>query len=67
MRQLAPLARATSPFVDVPHEDARDATWVEPRLVGEVFYAERTGSNRLRAPVWRGWRPDLAPTGVVWE
>jgi bifunctional non-homologous end joining protein LigD len=67
MRQLAPLARATSPFVDVPHEDARDATWVEPRLVGEVFYAERTGSNRLRAPVWRGWRPDLAPTDVVWE
>nr|WP_300144072.1 ATP-dependent DNA ligase [Propionicimonas sp.] len=67
MRQLTPLSRPTSPFVDVPHEDARDATWVEPELVGEVFYAERTGSNRLRAPVWRGWRPDLTPADVVWE
>lgn len=66
-RLLAPLARAASPFEDVPPEDARDAHWVEPSLVGEVYYTEVTGPGRLRHPVWKGWRPDQAPDSVVWE
>ena len=52
---------------DVPRDDARDARWVEPRLVGEVYYTELTGPGRLRTPVWRGWRPDLDPADVTWE
>ncbi len=61
------LARQTSPLVDVPREDARDAHWVTPSLVGEVTYGELTSAGRLRHPVWRGWRPDKAAGDVVWE
>ena len=64
---LAPLARATSPFSDVPREDARDAHWVEPVLVGEVSYGELTGPGRMRHPVWRGLRTDKTPAEVSWE
>lgn len=66
-RRLAPLARPDAPLADVPAEDARDARWVEPSLVGEVFYGERTSTGRLRHPVWRGWRPDVSPSEVAWE
>lgn len=66
-RLLKPLAVKESPLDGVPREDAKDASWVEPQLVGEVYYAERTDGGRLRAPVWRGWRPDLSPEEVTWE
>jgi bifunctional non-homologous end joining protein LigD len=59
--------RATSPFVDVPRPDARDAHWVTPDLVGEVRFAEWTATGRLRQPSWRGWRPDKRPADVVRE
>jgi bifunctional non-homologous end joining protein LigD len=61
------LARKTSPFEDVPREDAVDAHWVTPRLVGEVTYSEWTGTGRLRHPRWRGWRLDKDPSDVVPE
>lgn len=57
-KQLAPLARATSPFGEVPAKDARDATWCEPVLVGEVGFSGWTDEGRLRHPRWRGLRPD---------
>ncbi len=45
------LVRSTSPFSDrVP---LRGVTWLEPRLVAEVSYANMT-ANGLRAPVFRG-------------
>jgi bifunctional non-homologous end joining protein LigD len=66
-RLLGPLARKTSPFVDVPGVDARDAHWVTPRRVGEVEFAEWTSAGRLRQPSWRGWRPDKDPDQVVRE
>jgi len=65
--RLDSLARATSPLTDVPSADARDAHWVTPTLVGEVEFAEVTGDGRLRAPAWRGWRPDKNPDQVVRE
>jgi bifunctional non-homologous end joining protein LigD len=65
--RLEKLARKTSPLIDVPREDARDAHWVSPSLVGEVTYGELTGPGRLRHPVWRGLRPDKSPADVVWE
>ncbi|MEV6982784.1 non-homologous end-joining DNA ligase [Sphaerisporangium sp. NPDC051017] len=65
---LAPLARDTSPFADeMPREQARDARWVEPVLVGEVQYAEWTPDRRLRHPSWRGLRDDKAPERVIRE
>lgn len=65
--RLDRLARQTSPLIGVPPADAADAHWVTPRLVGEVGYAERTSDGRLRAPTWRGWRPDKSPDDVRWE
>jgi bifunctional non-homologous end joining protein LigD len=45
MEQLAPLGRETSPFgTKVLNPAARDARWVEPRLVGEVA-ADRLGAR----------------------
>lgn len=67
LRRLRPLARRTSPFADVPAADARDAHWVTPRLVGEVEFAEWTGTGRLRQASWRGWRHDKRPDEVVRE
>ena len=67
MARLTPLVRDTSPLVDVPREDARDAHWVEPEIVGEVSYGELTEPGRMRHPVWHGLRPDKSPDEVVWE
>ncbi|MCK2220880.1 non-homologous end-joining DNA ligase [Actinomadura sp. ATCC 31491] len=64
--RLAPLERADSPFAEtVPREHSRDARWAEPRLVGEVQYAEVTGDGLLRHPSWRGLRPDRSPADAV--
>ena len=65
--KLERLSRKTSPFLDVPREDARDAHWVTPSLVGEVTYGELTEPGRLRHPVWRGLRTDKSADEVIWE
>jgi bifunctional non-homologous end joining protein LigD len=65
--RLDKLARKTSPLRDVPSTDGRDAHWVTPSLVGEVEFAEITADGRLRAPAWRGWRPDKDPSDVIRE
>lgn len=66
--RLAPLARDTSPFAtDVPRDHARDAHWVEPRLVAEVAFDQWTRDDRLRHPVFRGLRDDKDPAEVVRE
>lgn len=65
---LWPLRRDTSPYDDVvPREFARDAVWVEPRLVGEVAYSHWTKDGRLRFPVWRGLRDDKDPREVTYD
>ena len=65
--RLARSSRPSSPFVDVPQSDARDAHWVAPDLVGEVVFAEWTPDGRLRHPAWRGLRPDKTPDQVTRE
>jgi bifunctional non-homologous end joining protein LigD len=58
-RQLNPIARDTSPLdVPAPRGYARDARWVEPKLVGEVAYRTLSPDQRLRHPSWRGLRSD---------
>ena len=65
MRRLRPLVRASSPFdTPVPAQHARDAHWVEPRLVGEVAFTESTPDQIMRHPSWRGLRPDKNPEDV---
>ncbi len=62
--RLAKLERKTSPFVDVPHEIDRDARWVEPRLVAQIAYTERTREGRLRHPSFLGLRGDKPARSV---
>lgn len=52
------------PAVAVPPAESRGVHWVEPVLVGEVKYRERTSGGTLRQPVWRGWRADKAASEV---
>jgi bifunctional non-homologous end joining protein LigD len=67
-RRLRALERKTSPFVgEIPPRDAKDAHWVTPKLVGEVWFTEWTRDGRLRHPTWRGLRPDKSPDEVVRE
>ncbi|MEZ3161796.1 ATP-dependent DNA ligase [Microbacterium sp. BWT-B31] len=61
---LTPLRRDVDPFVGVPAADAADALWVQPRLVGEVEFAEFTPAGILRMARWRGLRPDKSPAEV---
>jgi bifunctional non-homologous end joining protein LigD len=63
---LEPMQREDSPFVnDVPRMYAKDAVWVEPRLVAEVDYGEWTKDGRLRHPSYKGLRDDYDPKDVV--
>ncbi|MDQ3964790.1 MAG: non-homologous end-joining DNA ligase, partial [Actinomycetota bacterium] len=39
----------------------RDPHWVRPELVGSVEFRELTSVGRLRAPSFKGLRPDKAP------
>ena len=68
LRRLEPLQRKTSAVAStVPAEDARDAVWVRPSLVGEVEYSEVTVDHRLRQASWRGVREDISVDDVRWD
>ncbi|MEV6488468.1 non-homologous end-joining DNA ligase [Actinoplanes sp. NPDC051633] len=64
---LKPLATEKSPFAPgaVPREDARGAHWVQPELVVEVRYGNRTPDGRLRFPRFLRLRPDKSPAECV--
>ena len=65
---LEPLQRPDSPFATaVPRMYAKDAVWVEPRLVAEVDYTEWTKDGRLRHPSYKGLRDDYDPKDVTRE
>ncbi len=55
---LRPLETVKSPFKDTPKELA-GARWVKPSLVCDVRFNEWTRAGILRAPSFRGLRPDL--------
>jgi bifunctional non-homologous end joining protein LigD len=63
-QRFRPLVRSTPPFVDAPRE--RGVTWLEPRLVAQIGFMERTSDGRLRHPVFLGLRDDKAPAEVRW-
>lgn len=57
-----------SPFTDrIPKSATAGATWVRPVIVGEVGYTDLTPGGILRAPTWRGLRPDKEPGEVRTE
>lgn len=58
-RTFKPLMRATPPFVDPPRE--KKVTWLEPKLVAQIAFAEWTAERKLRQPVFLGLRDDKDP------
>ncbi len=67
-RRLDPLERRTPAFANPPRgADARGCHWVEPRLVGEVAFAEWTRDGNLRQPSFQGLREDKDPKEVSRE
>ncbi len=58
-RRFKPLIRATPPFVDPPRE--KKVTWLEPKLVAQIAFAEWTAERKLRQPVFLGLRDDKDP------
>jgi bifunctional non-homologous end joining protein LigD len=62
--RLKLLATSRSPFEDPP-QMPRPVTWVRPELVCTVRFASWTPEGRLRAPVFLGLRPDIAPLECV--
>jgi bifunctional non-homologous end joining protein LigD len=66
LAQLEPLVRPT-PAID-ELKAVKGATFVEPELVCEVTYLEITKStNKMRAPSFKGMRPDKTPDECVLE
>jgi bifunctional non-homologous end joining protein LigD len=64
LERLRPLRRATSPFDKPVPRGGRSsrtggaAQWVEPQVVAEVKFSERTSDGRLRHPVFLRLRDD---------
>ncbi len=57
-RKFKPLERTKSPFEEVPAVERKDAVWLEPKLVAQIAFTERTRDGRLRHPSFKGLRED---------
>jgi DNA ligase D len=57
-RKFKPLERSKSPFEEVPAPERKGAVWLEPKLVAQVEFTERTRDGRLRHPSFQGLRED---------
>ncbi|HEX2069040.1 MAG TPA: hypothetical protein VHH54_02415, partial [Actinomycetota bacterium] len=45
----------------------KGARWAKPELVCEVEYLQMTGQGKLRAPSFKGLRPDKLPEDCILE
>jgi len=64
-RELRPLLRSHSPFVEVPEEGG--VQWLAPERVAEIGFSSWTPDGRLSSPVYRGERDDKDARDVVRE
>ncbi|WMJ86896.1 DNA ligase D [Anaerocolumna sp. MB42-C2] len=66
--QFENIKRAESPFKQIPkHKSNEEITWLEPRLVAEIKFAEWTGENLLRQASFKGLRADKDPLEIRME
>jgi bifunctional non-homologous end joining protein LigD len=63
LTQMKKLVTKTCPFKEKP-KGKLNPIWLEPKLVAEVKYLERTQENILRAPVYMHLREDIEPANV---
>ncbi len=64
--KFARIERKTPP-ADVDRVASRGVTWLTPKLVGEVAYAEFTGEGKVRHGSWLGLRGDKRADEVTPE
>ncbi len=64
--RMAKLERKT-PALAVDKADARGATWLNPKLVAEIAFAELTSEGRVRHASFVGLRADKAAAKVTQE
>jgi bifunctional non-homologous end joining protein LigD len=62
-KSLKPLIRAATPFVDPPR--GKQITWLAPKLVAQISFAEWTADRKLRQPVFLGLRDDKNPRECI--
>ncbi len=62
-KTFKPLIRASAPFIDPPRE--KQVTWLTPKLVAQIAFAEWTADRKLRQPVFLGLRDDKDPRDCV--
>ena len=62
-QRLARLKTAKSPFIEKPPLNG-PTTWLKPKLVAEVKFAEWTDAGLLRAPVFLRLRDDIDPQAI---
>ncbi len=66
-RTLETIETDEPPSDDPELRAVKGARWVRPELVCEVAYLEVTRGGKLRAPTFRGMRPDEDPRGCFIE
>jgi len=64
--KMRPLETDERPFEEKVHQRTK-VTWIKPKLVCEVWYAEWTADGHLRQPVYKGLRIDKEKEKVVME
>jgi bifunctional non-homologous end joining protein LigD len=67
LRRLRELEVPEPPIADPALREIRGARWTRPELVCEVEFLEMTRVGKLRAPTFKGLRPDKAPADCVLE
>jgi ATP-dependent DNA ligase len=63
--RLRALCTKAAPFDPPPREAG--VTWVRPKLVAEIAFAEWTRDGKLRQPVFLGLRDDKRPEECTWD
>lgn len=67
-REFEGLKKVQSPFTTAPKVRSNErVTWLEPRLVAQVKFAEWTDENLLRQASYKGLRTDKNPKDVKRE
>ena len=64
--KLAPLITDQCPFTTPPKTNM-PVTWVKPKLLCEVSFAEWTSDKHMRQPIFEGLREDKKPSQVKKE
>jgi bifunctional non-homologous end joining protein LigD len=67
MARLRELEVDEPPLRDPELNRVKGAHWVRPELVCEVEFLEMTSAGKLRAPSFKGLRPDKLPEDCLWE